>query len=304
MTSQQTEHEQRPVGFGFAGSVSPACSSSSRRSPQPSATSCWRPRPRRRLVHRRPRPRRPRAPTALAASPRPRSEHRGALGEADGAVPDGTTVFDDEIPGVANLDPALLGALRQAATDAADDGVEFFVDSGWRSPEYQEQLLQRGGLEVRLGRGSCPLGGHPQHVCSRVGGRGRHRAAPMPRRGCPSTAPRTGCARSTATSPGTTNCAPKPSITVARPCTPTRRTIRGCSSDRQRCRGRQARSAGLGSRRPLVRGERVRLGSLHAARHRASYELDRADDDSVASVREPARPSTRRCVVVAGPPQR
>src|ERR671924_1231315 len=71
-----------------------------------------------------------------------RSEHHGALGEADGAVPDGATVFDDEIPGVANLDPALLGALRQAATDAEDDGVEFFVDSGWRSPEYQEQLLR------------------------------------------------------------------------------------------------------------------------------------------------------------------
>ena len=71
-----------------------------------------------------------------------RSEHRGALGEADSAVPDGTTVFDDEIPGVANLDSDLLGALRQAATDAADDGVEFFVDSGWRSPEYQEQLLR------------------------------------------------------------------------------------------------------------------------------------------------------------------
>ena len=72
----------------------------------------------------------------------PRREHRGALGEAGGAVPDGTTVFDDEIPGVANLDSDLLGALRQAATDAADDGVEFFVDSGWRSPEYQEQLLR------------------------------------------------------------------------------------------------------------------------------------------------------------------
>ena len=68
-------------------------------------------------------------------------EHRGALGEADGAVPDGATVFDDAIPAVANLDPDLLGVLRQAATDAADDGVEFFVDSGWRSPEYQEQLL-------------------------------------------------------------------------------------------------------------------------------------------------------------------
>jgi zinc D-Ala-D-Ala carboxypeptidase len=70
-----------------------------------------------------------------------RSWHRGARGEADGAVPHGATVFDDQIPGVANLDPALLGALRQAATDAADDGVEFFVDSGWRSPEYQEQLF-------------------------------------------------------------------------------------------------------------------------------------------------------------------
>jgi len=69
-------------------------------------------------------------------------ERRSAPGEADGAVPDGATVFDHEIPGVANLDPDLLRALRQAATDAADDGVEFLVDSGWRSPEYQEQLLQ------------------------------------------------------------------------------------------------------------------------------------------------------------------
>jgi zinc D-Ala-D-Ala carboxypeptidase len=71
-----------------------------------------------------------------------RGEHRGALGEAGGAVPDGTTVFDDEVPGVAKLDSDLLGALRKAATDAARDGVEFVVDSGWRSPEYQEQLLR------------------------------------------------------------------------------------------------------------------------------------------------------------------
>jgi zinc D-Ala-D-Ala carboxypeptidase len=76
-----------------------------------------------------------------------RSEHRGALGEAGGAVPDGTTVFEDEIPGVANLDPALLGALRRAATAAADDGVELFVDSGWRSPEYQDQLLREAVSE-------------------------------------------------------------------------------------------------------------------------------------------------------------
>jgi D-alanyl-D-alanine carboxypeptidase len=76
-----------------------------------------------------------------------RGEHRGGLGEADGAVPDGTSVFDDQVPAVANLDPALLGALRRAATDAADDGVEFFVDSGWRSPAYQEHLLQEAVSE-------------------------------------------------------------------------------------------------------------------------------------------------------------
>ena len=71
-----------------------------------------------------------------------RSEHRGALGEADGVLPDGVTVFDDEFRGIANLDPDLLKALREAATDAADDGIEFHVNSGWRSPEYQNQLLR------------------------------------------------------------------------------------------------------------------------------------------------------------------
>jgi zinc D-Ala-D-Ala carboxypeptidase len=76
-----------------------------------------------------------------------RGEHRGALGEAGGAVPDGTTVFDDEIPGVANLDPALLAALRRAATDAAGAGVEFLVDSGWRSPAYQKRLLHEAVLK-------------------------------------------------------------------------------------------------------------------------------------------------------------
>jgi zinc D-Ala-D-Ala carboxypeptidase len=86
-------------------------------------------------------------PPSPLPSPPPHSEHRGPLGEADGAVPDGTTVFDDEIPGVANLDPALIGPLRQAATDAADDGVEFHVNSGWRSPEYQEQLLREAVSE-------------------------------------------------------------------------------------------------------------------------------------------------------------
>ena len=78
-----------------------------------------------------------------------RGDHGGTTTEADvavteddGALPDGVTVFDDQYPGVTNLDPDLLQALREAATDAADDGVKFYVDSGWRSLEYQEQLLR------------------------------------------------------------------------------------------------------------------------------------------------------------------
>jgi hypothetical protein len=67
--------------------------------------------------------------------------------EADGVVPDGVTVFDDEFPAVANLDPALLGELRQAAAAAADDGVEFTVNSGWRSAAYQDQLLREAVAE-------------------------------------------------------------------------------------------------------------------------------------------------------------
>ncbi|GAA1806471.1 M15 family metallopeptidase [Agromyces neolithicus] len=57
-------------------------------------------------------------------------------------MPDGLTVFDDEAAALANLDRALLDALRRAATDAAGDGVEFIVNSGWRSPEYQDELLR------------------------------------------------------------------------------------------------------------------------------------------------------------------
>jgi len=91
-----------------------------------------------RTDHRRPRG----APDRSIPGGAKVGEPRRALGEADGAVPDGTTVFDDDVPGVAKLDRALLDALRQAATKAANDGVELFVDSGWRSPEYQEQLLQ------------------------------------------------------------------------------------------------------------------------------------------------------------------
>jgi D-alanyl-D-alanine carboxypeptidase len=85
------------------------------------------------------------------------TEDDGAVTEDDGALADGVTVFDDGYPGVANLDPDLLTALRRAATDAADAGVEFQVNSGWRSPEYQEQLLRKAvseyGSEEEAARG-------------------------------------------------------------------------------------------------------------------------------------------------------
>jgi zinc D-Ala-D-Ala carboxypeptidase len=84
----------------------------------------------------------PASSSAAAPIDSPRGDDKGALGEADGVVPDGVTVFDDEIPAVANLDPDLLEILRAAATDAADDGVEFYVNSGWRSAAYQNQLLR------------------------------------------------------------------------------------------------------------------------------------------------------------------
>ena len=43
--------------------------------------------------------------------------------------------------------PDLLRALREAATDAADDGIELYVNSGWRSPDYQSQLLHEAVSE-------------------------------------------------------------------------------------------------------------------------------------------------------------
>jgi hypothetical protein len=75
------------------------------------------------------------------------TEDDGAVTADDGALPDGVTILDDEYPGVANLDTDLLQALREAATDAADDGIEFHVNSGWRSSDYQNQLLREAVSE-------------------------------------------------------------------------------------------------------------------------------------------------------------
>lgn len=67
--------------------------------------------------------------------------------EQDGSVDGVVTVFDDDSAAVGRLDPSLLDALRRAATDAAQDGVEFRVNSGWRSSAYQAQLLRAAVAE-------------------------------------------------------------------------------------------------------------------------------------------------------------
>ncbi|WP_423921512.1 M15 family metallopeptidase [Frigoribacterium sp. 2-23] len=63
-----------------------------------------------------------------------------ATGREGGVTDADTSVFDD-VPAVSRLEPRLLEALRDAATDAAEDDVRFVVNSGWRSSAYQEQLL-------------------------------------------------------------------------------------------------------------------------------------------------------------------
>jgi hypothetical protein len=76
------------------------------------------------------------------------SSPTSSASSADGVVvPDAVTVDDDNNPAVTKLDPALLAALRRAAADAASDGVVLYVNSGWRSPAYQEKLLDAAVAE-------------------------------------------------------------------------------------------------------------------------------------------------------------
>ncbi|NLP82821.1 M15 family metallopeptidase [Microbacterium sp. CFH 90308] len=68
-----------------------------------------------------------------------------ALTADAGHIPEGTivTLHDSDVPAIARLDPALLTALRQAEADAVADGIpSFHVTSGWRSPGYQQWLLE------------------------------------------------------------------------------------------------------------------------------------------------------------------
>lgn len=83
----------------------------------------------------------------IATAPVSGAEASGAA--ADGEIGRGerVSVHDIQLPALANLDPDLLAAVQRAALDAAADGVEFFVTSGWRSPEYQARLLSEAVSE-------------------------------------------------------------------------------------------------------------------------------------------------------------
>jgi hypothetical protein len=80
--------------------------------------------------------------TTAAAQSESGENQRVRLSEADGLVRDRASVFDEDTPAVARLDPDLLRALRSAATAAGNDGIVFAVNSGWRSMEYQGQLFR------------------------------------------------------------------------------------------------------------------------------------------------------------------
>ncbi|WP_396930746.1 M15 family metallopeptidase [Mycolicibacterium sp.] len=66
-----------------------------------------------------------------------------AVAAGDGSLADGQilTPFDVQNPAVGRLDPRLLDAIQQAATAASANGITMTVTSGWRSPEFQQRLL-------------------------------------------------------------------------------------------------------------------------------------------------------------------
>lgn len=59
---------------------------------------------------------------------------------ADGLLADPVSV-DADVPALTGLSADLLVAVQEAAADAADDNVEVLITSGWRSVDYQEQLI-------------------------------------------------------------------------------------------------------------------------------------------------------------------
>lgn len=71
----------------------------------------------------------------------------GSTGVAGGDIPGGQATLDDDLPAITRLDPELAAAVRQAADAAAADGIDFWITSGWRSPAFQQHLLDQAVRE-------------------------------------------------------------------------------------------------------------------------------------------------------------
>jgi zinc D-Ala-D-Ala carboxypeptidase len=70
----------------------------------------------------------------------------GAQDTFSGSLPDNQalTAFDVGSPIINLLDPALLAAVQAATKAAAADGVQLQINSGWRSPGFQQRLFDEG----------------------------------------------------------------------------------------------------------------------------------------------------------------
>jgi len=79
-----------------------------------------------------------------SGTPRGKSGGGSSLpGSADGKLPSGTSAFDTDLPGIANLDPKLRTAIQKAELEMKADGIPMQVTTGWRSKKYQIELMNK-----------------------------------------------------------------------------------------------------------------------------------------------------------------
>lgn len=58
-------------------------------------------------------------------------------------LPDDASPFDMSLPGISKLNPKLLHAVQEAAKAAEESGITIHVTTGWRSKEYQRELMKK-----------------------------------------------------------------------------------------------------------------------------------------------------------------
>jgi zinc D-Ala-D-Ala carboxypeptidase len=84
----------------------------------------------------------PCGPAGIAQADNTVAVDPATVGPGDGSHPGLVlTPFDVADPAVGRLDPPLLAAVQNAANAAAVEGIHLTVSSGWRSPQFQQHLL-------------------------------------------------------------------------------------------------------------------------------------------------------------------